>query len=417
VRILSLLALAAALPAASAAPQSTEMKPFACANALLLPKGEYLKAADLLAQAKKEEANPFGPLHQFGNVAASFLTGRANTPLANAATADKSDLRKLSRAELRDALSEIVERARRTSIVILTEEHQSPRDRAFALEVARALRPLGYSILAVEGFHSSADAAERDRKAKLIADNGYLLHETGVYTNDPVFAAFVRQSLALGYRPVVYDFIAPKGAPPAEDRVAQRDQGEADNLMASIFSKTPGAKVLIYVGYSHAAERPIDGHSWLAARLKTMTGIDPLTIDQTILSPSGHASLYAALRSRLGTRSVVPMLGGKPAKFGSLGAAVDMQVAHPPTRLVRGRPDWLFAMGRSALEVPPKLRPRAGRALVQAFIAGEDADAVPVDQVVISAGQKPPLLVVPPGPLRFAIRTGYRPGDCDVAPK
>ena len=412
VRVLSLVALAAAVPAASAAPHSTEMKPFACANILLLPKGEYLKAADLLAEAKRKEASPLGPLHQFGNVAASFVTGRPDIPPASPAAADESDLRKLSAAELHDAIPEIVERARRTSIVILNEEHQAPRDRVFALQVARALRPLGYSILAVEAFGSSPDAAER------IANEGYVRLEPGVYTKDPVFADFVRQSLALGYRPVAYDFARAKGAPRDFE---QREQGAADNLVRTTFSKQPKAKALIYVGYSHAAEKPVEGMTWMAARLKKMTGIDPLTIDQTTLSPSAFGSanrgLYASLKGRMGTHSVVPMLYGKPVTFGSLGPAVDIQVAHPPTRLVRGRPDWLFAMGRSAIEVPSRLRPRAGRVLVQAFIANEDADAVPVDQVVVSAGQKPPPLLVPRAPLRFAVRTGYLRGDCDVPGK
>jgi hypothetical protein len=410
------VALAAALPAASAAPQCGEIKPFASANNHLHPKGEYLKAADLLAEASKQETSPLGPLHQFRNVAASFVTGLANTPPASAAAADKSDLAKLSRAELRDAVPEIVERARRTSIVILNEEHQTPRDRAFALEVARALRPLGYSILAVEAFGSSTEAAERVRKAQRIANDGHVRLDSGVYTKDPVFADFVRQSLALGYHPIVYDFVTAQGAP---RELVQREQGAADNLMSEIFSKATQAKVLIYVGYSHAAEQPIDGNTWLAARLKKITGLDPLTIDQTTLSPSAFGSsnraLYAALAKRIGTHSVVPMNGGKPVKFGSLGPAVDIQVAHPPTRLVRGRPDWLFAMGRTAIQVPAKLLPRRGRVLVQAFIANEDADAVPVDQVVVNAGQKPPPLVVPRGPLRFAVRTGYRPADCQAA--
>ncbi|MGE5562832.1 MAG: hypothetical protein ACM3ZV_05910 [Bacillota bacterium] len=350
----------------------------------------------------------------------SFVTGLPDTPAANPADTDKSDLRKLSHAELRDALTEIVERARRTTVVILNEEHQSPRDRAFALQVARALRPLGYSILAVEAFRSSPDAAERERKAKLIADNGYVRLDTGVYTKDPVFADFVRQSLAMGYSPVVYDFISANGAPALSDPGAQREQGEADNLMRAIFSKDRRAKVLIYVGYDHVAERPIGANTRLAARLKMMTGIDPLTIDQTTLSPSAFGSsnraLYLALKSRIGNRSVVPMNGGTPVTFGLLAPAVDLQVAHPPARTVHGRPDWVWAMGRVPVAVPAKLRPRTGRFLIQAFMDDEDADAVPVDQIIASRGKKPPPLLVHPGPLRFAIRSGYRPGDCDAAP-
>ena len=419
-RTFGLAALSLAASVASATPKTKPVNAFACANTILLPKGEYLKAADLLAEAKKDESNRFGPLHQFDSVAVSFVTGLPETPPASPAAAADSDLGKLSHAELRDAVPEIVARARRTSIVILNEEHQSPRDRAFALQVARALRPLGYAVLAAEGFHSSADAAEMERSAKLLRDRGYVRLNTGVYTKDPVFADFIRQSLALGYRPVVYEFIRPEAAPAAADGFADREQGEADNLIRQVFSRTPKAKVLIYVGYSHVAEEPIDGMTWMAARLKKMTGVDPLTIDQTTLSPSAVSAsdraLYAALRGRLGSRSVVPASGDKPVTFGSLGPAVDLQVAHPPTHLVRGRPDWLFRMGRTSVEIPAKLRPRTGRVLIQAFLANEAADAIPVDQVVVTAGQKAPPLLVPRRPLRFAVQTGYRPGDCSAAP-
>jgi hypothetical protein len=211
-------ALAAAMlvlvadPAASAAQQLNPARAFTCAR-MLVAHGEYLKAADLLTAAKKDEANSFGPAHQFGSVVDSFLTGEADTDPESSVGTDESDLRKLSRARLRDALAEIVGRAQRTNVVILNEEHRSPRDRAFALELARALRPLGYSMLAAEGFFSSADPAEIKRKAMLIAASGYVRRDTGAYTSDPVFADFVRQSLAIGYRPVVYEFEAPKSAP------------------------------------------------------------------------------------------------------------------------------------------------------------------------------------------------------------
>ena len=59
---------------------------------------------------------------------------------------------RISAAQPRDAIDEIVARARKTNIVILNEAHNSSRDRAFALRVARALRPLGYKTLAAETF-------------------------------------------------------------------------------------------------------------------------------------------------------------------------------------------------------------------------------------------------------------------------
>jgi hypothetical protein len=409
------LSLAAAPPTR---PKPEAANPFQCAQRLL-NRGEYLKAADLLARGKASELNATGPFHQWTDQVTAFITNHApERPAGDASKADRADLRQISRAQLRDAIPEIVERARRTNIVILNEEHLAPRDRAFALQVARALRPLGYSVLAAEAFTSSADRGERESRARSLRDRGYPRLETGYYVRDPVFAGFVRQSLALGYRPVVYEYVAPKAAPAPSDQVALREQGEADNLMRAVFSKNRTAKVLIYVGYAHAAETRLYGSEWMAARLKRLTGVDPLTIDQTTLSPTGNeASLYAALEERLDRRSVVPMLAGKPLKFGDLGAAVDLQVAHPAARLTYGRPSWLVAMGRKPVPIPRRLLPRTGRVLIQAFLQTESDDAVPIDQLVATAGKAPPPLMLPPGPVRFKVRSGYVPGDCETVHK
>jgi hypothetical protein len=403
----------AALATISAAPAPDPMQAFTCLNALL-NRGEYLKAAELLPAVSS--AFPDLP-----DQVMPFVTGTAPRLSKPGDRADRDDLRRFSRAQLSDAIAEIVRRARRTSIVILNEEHDSPRDRAFALEVARALRPFGYSLLAAEAFSSSPDARQRMAKANAMLDAGYPRLSAGFYTKDPVFGDFVRQSLALGYRPIVYEYAPPKGSPPPADNVAAREQGEADNLVAAIFNQKPAAKVLIYVGYSHAAEVPVSGSEWMASRLKRMTVVDPLTIYKTTLSPSAFDSkgraLYTALRPRFDRRSVVPKLNGKPLRFGDLGAAVDLQVVHPPERSVRGRPDWLLAMGRKVVPVPADLMPRSGRVLVQAFLDNEADDAVPVDQIVVIAGHKPPPLLVPAGALRFRVRSGYRPGDCDAPQK
>lgn len=72
-------------------------------------------------------------------------------------------------AELRSshgepAIREIVRRARHTRIVILDENHLDPRGRAFGLEVARALRPLGYTVLAVEALKRADDDGDARQK-------------------------------------------------------------------------------------------------------------------------------------------------------------------------------------------------------------------------------------------------------------
>lgn len=102
------------------------------------------------------------------------------------------------------AIDEIVRRARKTRIVILDENHLDPRQRAFALDVARALRPLGYSILAVEALKGDADDAASEARMNAISSDGYVREASGYYFDDPVFADFMRQSLTLGYKPIAY---------------------------------------------------------------------------------------------------------------------------------------------------------------------------------------------------------------------
>ena len=142
-----------------------------------LGEGNYLRAIDSLksaaAPAEGKAGDPIA--EQIWEQFSPFITNELPPADYDPAGADDvlgtgwSD--KISRASSRDAIEEIVRRARTTKIVILNEAHNSPRDRAFALEVARALRPLGYSVLAVEALRnypvtgdplSGADRLKRD---------------------------------------------------------------------------------------------------------------------------------------------------------------------------------------------------------------------------------------------------------------
>jgi hypothetical protein len=329
---------------------------------------------------------------------------------------DPKDIAAFKGAVARDAISEIVRRARQTRIVILDEAHHSPRDRAFGLQVAKALRPLGYSVLAMEALPNPDTGAEAET-ARLAAD-GYPRIKGG-YTDDPAFGDFIRQSLKMGYKPVSYD-VSPKVTPneSEHDQIAAREQGQADNLMARIFSKDSTSKVLIYVGYDHVDEEPkkVGGSPLLlmAGRLKAATGIDPLTIDQTDVSEISRGPderrLYDIVAPRVGSKPVIFFRAGQPVKIGNIGPLTDLQVVHPRLRTVNGRPTWLLTMGRHPVKIPRDLLPKHGRRLVQAFIAGEAADAVPVDQVVVEAGKPVPVLMLPSKPVRFAVQDDIPPG-------
>jgi hypothetical protein len=276
--------------------------------------------------------------------------------------------------------------------------------------VARALRPLGYSVLAAEGFGNDADSAKSVENMAALARDGFPRITTGFYTRDPVFGDFIRQALALGYRPVAYEHMERDAKSQSrEESIKAREQGQAENLVRNIFAKDPKAKVLIFVGYSHAAEAPIGnpGIEWMAARLKKMTGVDPLTIDQTTYSdaaPSAANRAYYSLVADAVKRPSLLISDGRLLRGGPYKDAVDLQVVHPRTQYKHGRARWLRAMGRRPVRIPSALMPRSGRRLIQAFIATEPNDAVPVDQVVVEAGAPAPKLMLP----RARVRLTYQ---------
>jgi len=375
-----------------------------------LSRGEYLKAIEGLRA--KAAQDPRGvPASMLAQVE-PFLYGTVEKDALAATTGEApavdAALKQLESATVLDALPVIVRLAQRTNVVILNEAHNSPRDRAFGLMVARALRPLGYSVLAAEAFDNDEDPATSDAKMAALAKDGFARHATGFYTRDPVFADFIRQSLALGYRPVSYEHIAKAAdTETQEEKIKAREQGQAENLVRNIFAKDPNAKVLIFVGYSHVAEAPIgrSGTEWMAARWKKMTGIDPLTIDQTTYSEgtlSEESKAYYALIADRVKRPSLLISEGRPLRGGPYKDAVDIQIVHPRTQYKHGRATWLHAMGRRPVKIPSGMMPRSGKRLIQAFLSTEATDAVPVDQVVVEAGKPAPKLMLPRAPVRLS---------------
>lgn len=401
---------AAAAAAAAQAPADTIKAAFDA-----LDQGRYLEAADGFAAATFNEKgavrnqSAFQMWSQFSPFVTNELDLSTLGPLdgGKSAQPDPERSARIAAARSRDALSEIVRRARATSIVVLNEAHHSPRDRAFALEVARALRPLGYSVLAAEAFQNKERDASSPSSVERLATDGFVRLDTGHYTKDPVFADFVREAMAIGYRPVAYEQ-TPSQAP-AGGGVEAREQAQADNLMAHIFAPDPKAKVLIFVGHSHVAEAPAlkstgGKAEWMAARLKRMTGVDPLTIDQTGLTDLSSATrtAHAEAARHVGDRPGLLFDGDRPLVLGQYAGVVDLEIIHPQRTYLYGRPAWLTRIGRKPVDVPRDLLPKTGRRLIQAFAADGPADAVPLDQVLVTANSPIPKLMLRTKRVRYA---------------
>ena len=364
----------------------------------------FRKDGSVLNEAAVQMSDQFSPRLN-GEIDSSLLKRGGMGPPAT-----PKDTAAVSGAEQRDAIATITKMARNRRIVILNEEHDAPEGRAFGLSVARVLRPLGFNVLAAEAFTNSKKPDKTDMAA--LAKRGYPVGRTGTYTGDPAFGDFIRQALALGYEPISYEQTVDQNGPKGGDVIDAREMAEASNLQTAM-ARRPHAKFFIYVGYSHAAKTPLEdasrqkSHFWMAGRLKQATGLDPLSIDQTTLGAANVSQSSRMLRNIVQgqglSRPVILFTGEKPLRVGRNRDAVDVQVVHPATRMVHGRPSWLETMGRHPVQPGPGLVPKSGRSLVQVFLANEGTDAIPVDQAVLEPG-KTCWFMLPAKPVRFVVR-------------
>jgi hypothetical protein len=318
--------------------------------------------------------------------------------------ASAEDTARLRAAQEEDAIEAIVREAAKHQIVILNEAHHVPLHRAFALRLARALRRIGYSWLACETFE------------KIPFGSGYLSVSDGYYSREPVFGNFLRDAQRDGWQLVQYEPMDHSTAGTFEEQVERRESGEARNLVERIFARHADAKVFIYVGYSHAQEVPRVGegpHVWMAAHLRHLTGLDPLTIDQTGMMahtvPSVENPIYAdaVQRSRRSAPFVLRSPDGGYEVFGAYRSTVDMQVVHPRygQDADSGRPAWLRTVaGFEKVALSEDLRTGALPRFVSAYPAGQSEDAVPADVVKIEPGKPAPSFMLPRGEFHFVTR-------------
>jgi len=280
-------------------------------------------------------------------------------------------------------MERIVELADKTSIVIVNEAHDFPWHREFVAEIATLLRTEGYEYFAAEDFSSTINDHPDEAFARL---------DSGFYSAEPVYGSLIRVVKKLDYILVPYEYKPSRDSRADEttaEKVTRREEGQAINLVARIFEKNMDARVLIYVGYSHAAEVPIPSFnhtmmSWMAARLKEKTGIDPLTIDQVYCQSNADNIQLAQPTDRMPS------------------GAFDLTVAFPAVTFNRGRPEWRLAAGAKLVDLPAELRTFTERAIVEARFADEPNEAVPVDRLLLAPGEDVPLLL-PPGQFRVTV--------------
>jgi hypothetical protein len=167
-----------------------------------------------------------------------------------------------------DAVDAITKLAASHRIVMVNEAHHNAYTRALTLALLPRLRALGFNYFAAEALVDSDPGLKR---------RGYPTKASGTeYLQDPMYGEIVREAIRLGFTIVSYDV-------DSNVSTQAREIGQADNLYQKVFAKDPHARLFVHAGYAHidkAAGRLGDIQP-MAMRLKTLTGLDPLSVDQT----------------------------------------------------------------------------------------------------------------------------------------
>lgn len=271
--------------------------------------------------------------------------------------------------------------------VFFNEAHNVPLTRTLTVEMLPLLRAEGFTYFAAETLYQTDTGLQA---------RGYPIGTSGFYTQEPICAEMVRTALKLGFKVVAYEATSNATGD-------AREAEQARNLYQEVFKKDPHARLVVDAGYAHIQTSGVYlGGQSMAEHLKRLSGISPLTVEQTMLFPRQfdaedhpyYTQVMAALKPA--TPIVFVSQSGKPW---SLRTGYDVSVFFPPQKMMRGRPTWLALGGeRFPYTVDGQHCARSYPCLVEAFYANEGMDAIPADRLVIDPT---PLNAIPDDRIRY----------------
>lgn len=311
-------------------------------------------------------------------------------------------------ADSLQAAPAIARAARGRRLVMINEAHHDAHTRVLVLQLLPRLRALGFNYFAAEALIEDG---------KSLAQRGYPIASSGTeYLHEPLYGEIVREALKLGYTLVPYDPTEP---------VPDRDLAQAKNLYQRVFAHDPAARLFVLAGYAHIDKAPgeLGPVMPMAMRLRALTGIEPLTIDQTMLReirPEPPHSLYRWVIKAWQPRApVVLQAQGKDHLWSANPERYDISVILPPAR-GRERPDWLTLDGaRHAYPISTDLCANVVPCVVAARYASESADAIAVDRYAFFAAPERSQLYLRPGSyqLRASDDSGHTLGAWSISVK
>jgi hypothetical protein len=282
-------------------------------------------------------------------------------------------------------------------VIMINEAFAKPLHRAFTLSLLADLHRLGFHYLALEMLNNFSDKSL----------SRVTMH-TGYYAAEPVAAELIRTAISLGYTLVPYEDTAA-----GIHTATQRDSIQAENIYA-ILKKDTAAKILVHASFTHISKKPgPGGFIPMALAFRNISGIDPLTIDQTDMTEESNFAygriIYQAYLAKFPlTEPSIALVNGNPVNVTDKDF-YDLCVIHPPTQYKDGRPTWLSLGGlRQPFVVKP---PVENVYFTQAYylseiLANDNApwQLIPADQTYVANGAGNYMLYLRKGKYRIYFR-------------
>jgi len=302
----------------------------------------------------------------YPDAAVSFSIKQPALPDDRASPLDNPDYR------ARPALEAIPELARNYRAVFFNEAHNIPLTRTLTVQLLGKLRAEGFDYFAAETLYQTDTGLQA---------RGYPVADSGFYTEEPICAEMVRTALKLGFKVIAYEALSDASGD-------AREAEQARNLYRQVFKNDPKARLVVDAGYAHIQESGVYlGGSTMAEHLHKLSGIDPLTVEQTMLYPHPSASNdhpdYASVMGKLQPKAPIVFVDRKGRPW-SLRPGYDVSVFFPPQALKHGRPTWLDLGGsRRPYFVGGERCNHTYPCMVEARYADEGSDAIPADRLVL----------------------------------
>lgn len=243
-----------------------------------------------------------------------------------------------------DATDVIAQAAAKHRIVLVNEAHHDAHTRELTLALLPRLRALGFNYFAAEALGENDTA---------LTQRGYPVTATGSeYLHEPLYGEIIRTAIRLGFTIVPYDSSA--------RTTAGRETEQAHNLYQRVFAKDPNARLFVHAGYAHIdkAKGRLGNIEPMAMQLQGLTGLEPLSIDQTEFRDvllENNQDIYHQILAAFDPQMPTVLLDHASGKTWSTDAKkFDISVILPPAleqQTAKGAPTAWMSFGLEGIPV------------------------------------------------------------------